>query len=74
MEGYRCGARGDTSKETLRAESPCVGAAVLCRFEARALWARTAARGSAQGPEPTSAGAPLRIPLSLLSAWFKEKG
>ena len=58
MEGYRCGARGDTSKETLRAESPCVGAAVLCRAEARAPRARTAARGSAQGPEPTSTGAP----------------
>ena len=58
MEGYRCGARGDTSKETLRAESPCVGAAVPCRAEARAPRARTAARGSAQGPEPRSAGAP----------------
>ena len=58
MEGYRCGARGDTSKETLRAESPCVAAAVLCRAEARAPRARTAARGSAQGPEPRSAGAP----------------
>ena len=58
MEGYRCGARGDTSKETLRAESPCVGAAVLCRAEAQAPRARTAARGSAQGPEPRSAGAP----------------
>ena len=58
MEGYRCGARGDTSKETLRAESPCAGAAVLCRAEARAPRARTAARGSAQDPETTSTGAP----------------
>ena len=39
-------------------QDPCVGAAVLCRAEAQAPRARTAARGSAQGRESTSAGAP----------------